>query len=314
MALGENEAGTAGRMGVAAGEEIAKGPVPAGRQIAQRPLVAAFGRDFPPSCVKHCQFIPATVTSFPSRLITLNQPSATRERRFDFNSDCFAFANELLWEYQFDRATGKMNFRKREPQPAYAHRCFVLVRAARQFLYHARFEPEAAPVGDEVYRSRVRQIVARNPREACPPAAQIVIPGFASLREFSGARETLLKDACGRAWRSYVLRSHWRMVLPISRGHQARTAASLAGALAQGQSPIIHLVQFPSLTINHGMILFAGAASAEGYEFSGYDPNNPRAAVALRYDQGKRMFFLPANAYWAGGELKVIEIFRTWWM
>ena len=61
-------------------------------------------------------------------------------RRFDFERDAFDFANELVWEYLFDDVTGAVTFRRRQPKPAYTHRCFVLTRAARLFLYHARFE------------------------------------------------------------------------------------------------------------------------------------------------------------------------------
>lgn len=191
-------------------------------------------------------------------------------RRFDFERDTFSFANELLWEYRLDAAAGKMNFAPRRPKPDYAHRCFVLVRAARQFLYHARFDPGLPAADEETCRQLIREVVVRNPRQPCPPERQVVIPGFASLREFSVARERLLKSECGGAWRSYFLRSHWRMVFPVARSHQRRTAASLAGALKQDLSPIIHLVKFPSLTINHGMILFGVADTGRGLEFSAY--------------------------------------------
>src|SRR5580658_6189442 len=109
-------------------------------------------------------------------------------RRFDFARDTFAFANELLWEYQPDPATGRMIFRPREPKPSYAHRCFVLTRAARQFLYHARFEPEQKPVEDETCLRLIREVVACNPRQSCLPYEKIIIPGYAGLREFSEAR------------------------------------------------------------------------------------------------------------------------------
>jgi len=243
-----------------------------------------------------------------------NISGATGGRRFDFASDTFAFANELLWEYKSDGTGGKTNFRKREPKPNYALRCFVLVRTARQFLYHARFEPGRETTGDETYRRLIRRIVSRNPRKPCAPADQVVIPGFAGLREFSIAREDLLKAHCGGAWQSYVLRSHWRMVLPISREHQSLTAERLAAALGQNLSPIIHLVKFPSLTINHGMILFAVTATANTFEFSAYDPNQPAAPARLTFDRQAQTFFLPANSYWAGGELNIIQIFQSWWM
>ena len=243
-----------------------------------------------------------------------NKFPATGPRRFDFNRDRFAFANELLWEYQVDPATGRTRFHPRTPKPAYTLRCFVLARAVRQFLYHARFAPEAPATNNATYQNLIRQVVARNPRIPCAPDRQIVIPGYASLHAFSADREALLKANCGAAWQSYVLRSHWRMVLPISRGHQAHTAASLVAALARNRSPIIHLVKFPALTINHGMILFDVATTPNGFTFAAYDPNQSQAPTELTYDRQTQTFSLPANAYWAGGSLQVIEIFRNWWM
>jgi hypothetical protein len=235
-------------------------------------------------------------------------------RRFDFARDSFAFANELVWEYRPDPATGRMKFQPREPRPAYAHHCFVLTRAARQFLYHARFDPAQRIVEDSEYRRLVREVVSRNPRQPCGVENQIVFPGYASLREFSRAREGLLKSGCGGAWRSYVLRSHWRMVFPISPAHQERTVAGLLAAIQKSISPIVHLVTFPSLTINHGMILFAAAETGSGWEFSAYDPNDPAQPARLGFDRAAKTFSLPPNRYWAGGGLNVIEIYRGWWM
>ena len=243
-----------------------------------------------------------------------NKLPDTGSRPFEFDRDTFAFANELLWEYQFDTLTGKMNFHRREPKPTYTLRCFVLVKVARQFLYHARFDPGLPVANPGMYRQRVCHIVSRSPRQRCADRDQIVIPGYSGLREFSAAYGDLLKQECGGAWRSYVLRSHWRMVLPLPRKHQTRTALSLARALAQHESPIIHLVKFPSLTINHGMIVFAVTPTAAGFDFATYDPNQPQAPTILTFHQSTGAFTLPANAYWAGGELKVIEIFRSWWM
>lgn len=233
-------------------------------------------------------------------------------RRFEFARDTFAFANELLWEYQFDPAAQKMNFRRREPKPGYALRCFVLTRAARQFLYHARFDAAQKIAGDDIYRELIRKIVSRNPRMPCEIENQIVIPGFAGLREFSAAREKLLKAGCGGAWRSYVLRSHWRMLLPISRGHQKLTAENLAAEIKKNFSPIVHLVKFPSLTINHGIILFDAVETENEIQFSVYDPNLPERPTQLTFNRAVKTFFLPQNPYWPGGAVDVIGIFRNW--
>ena len=233
-------------------------------------------------------------------------------RRFDFNRDRFAFANELKWAYTHDAATGRTTFAPREPKPDYTLRCFVLARAARQFLYHAKFDPAAPATDERTYRRHIREIVSRNPRVPCPPERRVVIAGYEGLHEFSAAWESLLKAECGGAWRSYVLRSHWRMVFPISRQHQAHTAEALEAHLRDGGSPIIHLVRFPQLTINHGMILFDVEETSAGLVFAAYDPNAPEQPMPITFDETERTFSLPANAYWAGGRLDVIEIYRSW--
>jgi hypothetical protein len=236
----------------------------------------------------------------------------TRPRRFDFEQDRFAFANELVWEYHFNSAAGKMTVARRKPKPDYTHRCFVLARAARQFLYHARFDPDRPIADDATYRRLIRAIVSRNPRLPSAPEHALAIPGFGSLRQFSEAKEDLLKSECGGAWRSYVLRSHWRMVFPISRRHQARTAEGLAEAIRGGISPIVHLVRFPRLSINHGMVLFGVTEANKGLHFDAYDPNDPERPTRLSFHAGTRTFSLPANRYWAGGRVNTIEIYRNW--
>ncbi len=234
-------------------------------------------------------------------------------RQFDFARDTFAFENETYWEYHFD-AAGKTTFRPRPEKPTYAHRCFVLTRVARQFFYHARFEPGTEPCDEGICRNLIRRVVKRNPRARCAPGEQIVIPGYADLKEFSAARPALLKEECGGAWRSYVLRSHWRMVFPISRAHQKATALSLDAALKRGVPPIIHLVRFPAVTINHSMLVFASAETSGGFEFQAYDPFNPPVPSKLTFDKETNTFSLPANHYWAGGPLDIIEVYRNWWM
>jgi hypothetical protein len=251
---------------------------------------------------------------------TANLESATEEklrtpRRFEFERDSFAFANELHWEYCFDDATGKTTFSKRDPKPDYAHRCFVLTRAARQFLYHARFEETRSADGNKPdWRRRIQEVTRRSPRVPCQPGEEVLFPGYASLREFSRAHEFLLKAECGGAWRSYVLRSHWRMVFPITRAHQARTAEQLLAEITRGAAPIVHLVLFPKLTINHGMVLFDARETPRGVIFLAYDPNDPAKPSEITFDAATRTFSLPANRYWIGGVLDVIEIYRDWWV
>ena len=90
------------------------------------------------------------------------------------------FAAECLWE-------------RRDP------RTRELTRAARQFLYHAHFEPAASGLGDAAYAQLVRRVMARNPRKPCAADRRIVFPGYSCLREFSRQREAVL-SRCARYW------------------------------------------------------------------------------------------------------------------
>ena len=108
------------------------------------------------------------------------------------------------------------------------------------------------------------------------------------------------------------MRSHWRMVLPISRTHQAGTAARLVERLRAGALPILHLVTFPQLTVNHGVLLYDARPCKVGWEFTAYDPNLADQPMAITYDEANRAFSVPRNKYWRGGQLKVIEIYRNW--
>jgi hypothetical protein len=230
-------------------------------------------------------------------------------RTFRFDRDTFTFANELVWEYRLDPATNRMTSVWSDPPPTYSHRCFVMVRSARQFLYHARFEP-AQPVADSsTYRALIRQVVARNPRRPGAEAERIVIPGYASLRAFSQAQTACLKAECGAAWQCYFLRSHWRMVFPVWRAHQEQVARQLRQVLRVRPAPIVHLFRFPRITINHGIVLFGATESDAEIRFDAYDPNIPDHPVPLVYDRAARTFSFPRNHYWAGGPVSVIEIY-----
>ena len=233
-------------------------------------------------------------------------------RAFLFERDTFSFANELIWEYRLDPATGRMSTLRNSPAPAYAHRCFVMVRSARQFFGHARFDAALPAADDTTYHRLIREVVRRNPRLTSDEPDKVVIPGFDCLRSFSRAHEPLLKAACGGAWQSYFLRSHWRMVFPISRRHQEGTARHLLESFRTQPAPIVHLVRFPQLTINHGLVLSGYVETESALQFQGYDPNVPEQPAELTYQRAERTFHFPRNHYWAGGQLDVIEIYRGW--
>jgi len=233
---------------------------------------------------------------------------ATQPRAFDFEKDTFGYPNELVWEYFFD-ANGKWTNRRRDPKPDYTHHCFVVAHAAKQFFQQARFAPEKPLADEETYRKLIRQVVSRSDLRL--EVTKIVIPGYANLREFSDAEETLLKEECGSAWKSYLQRGHWRIMLPFSRSHQKATSKSLIESIARNHLAVVHLIRFPQLTINHAIVLFDFRDTGQGIEFSAYDPNKPDQPGKLIFDRASRIFSFPANDYFIGGKVNVYEVYRS---
>jgi hypothetical protein len=238
-------------------------------------------------------------------------PSASGSRRFIFEQDTFAYANELVWEYHLDEH-GKWTHRSREPKSDYTHHCFVVARSAKQFFQNARFDPAQPKADSATYRRRIRKVVSASPRKRLPEVEKIVIPGYANLRAFSEAQQGLLKTQCGGAWQSYFQRGHWRMIWPFSRNHQCQTAERLLREIKSNATPVVHLVRFPSLTINHAVLLFEVRETADRVEFAAYDPNSPERTATLTYDRARRSFSFPANSYFPGGRVDAYEIYRNW--
>ena len=232
-------------------------------------------------------------------------------RPFVFHQDNFAFANETLWEYHTDPATGKTTHLKHQPPPSYSLHCFVVVRSARQFFQFAEFDPRQ-PVADEsTYRHLIRKVVSLDPSHNALET-RIIIPGYPDLYTFSQARGRLLEEECGSAWQSYVQRGNWRMIFPFTRRHQSKTAEQLFDAVRRNVPPVVHVLRFPQLTINHGLLLFAAESTVQEIQFTAYDPNTPTQPLRLTFDRAQRRFLLPATDYFAGGGVKIYQIYRAW--
>ena len=236
---------------------------------------------------------------------------APNPRAFDFKQDTFSYANELVWEYHFDEQKRWVS-QPRKPAPDYTHHCFVVARSARQFFEHARFAPQLPVADAATYARLIEQVVSLSAGRPLDERHRIIIPGFANLHEFSRAHEALLKQHCGGAWQSYFQRGHWRMVQPFTRHHQAQTAENLTQEIHHNHPPVVHVVRFPQLTINHALLLFDVRESGNQIRFSAYDPNRPDAPTELTFDRDSRTFQLPGNDYFPGGRVDVYEVYRGW--
>lgn len=224
-------------------------------------------------------------------------------------ADVVAFRNETLWSYARDPVTHQQVHQRREPAPEYTLRCFVLARLVKVFHAHARFDASLPLIPDDELRTRLRSVLKRDSRAVSALEARVVFPGFANLHAFSLAREPLLKSEAGGAWQSYFQRGHWRMILPFTRSGQVGEADQLLEAVRANRAPVLHVFTFPSLTVNHAVVLISATESPERIRFRAYDPNVPEEVLELEFDRQARTFRLPATSYFIGGPVNAYEVY-----
>jgi len=196
-----------------------------------------------------------------------------------FGVDTFAFANESR-----SKNSGKPDL--------YANYCFVMARAVIQFQRFARFDAAAPRVAPEEYVARVKRVVALAPwEEPRPPAERIVIPGYASLHEFSRAQEAAVKEGLvGRFW-TLMHWTNWRVVLPVPRWQQERVARETLVELGEGRPVQFLVTNFPTWELNHTVVAYGYRLDAAGnILFSVYDPNDPAGPGRVTFDRAARRF------------------------
>jgi len=227
---------------------------------------------------------------------------------FVFPDETFAFANELVAAYE-PGPDGRLHMVPRSVSPEYRQNCVAMSRAVRLIHVHARFDP-SLPRADEVtYRERIEAVMSRDPRKKRPVADRIVIPGYPNLFAFSQGEEALLKDIVDDRWGAYVQRGNWRMILPFTRGQQSGMADRLLTALHKGEPPVVHVVRFPAIDINHTVFVYAAEQTPEEIFFDFYDPNYPDVRLRMRYDRARRTFEYPKSEFFAGGPVRAYEVY-----
>ena len=234
------------------------------------------------------------------------------ERPFVFGRDSFSYRNDLVWEYVFDDAAGQTSHHTKDVKPDYTHHCFVVARSARQFFQFARFDPALPAADDVTYRKLIRRVAAHDPSHDIKEADRIIVPGFTNLFDFSVAKAKLIQEESGGAWRSYFQRGHWRILVPFSRTGQEAEARLLMWEILNHRPPVVHLVKFPQLTINHAVLLFDVRETPAAIEFTTYDPYESTHPVTLTFDRATRQFSFGRNPYFIGGKVNVYEIYRDW--
>jgi hypothetical protein len=236
---------------------------------------------------------------------------------FRFDRNTFAFANETVFEYHDGHPYLREPLAIKKRPKRYASCCFVMTRAALQFHKFARFDREGVPLDDRALAERIRAVTRQLAWQTAFPAdRRIVFPGYASLRAMSIARGRVLQDNIGLGWPTYFRLGNFRMVHEHSRRYQEQTHANLNATLARGELFVVYLSTFPSLTINHAVLVYArrpASARAAGIKriesYAVYDPNHSKAPRELTWLPSKGAFAYQKDWDFVGGFARVYQVY-----
>jgi len=215
-----------------------------------------------------------------------------------FGVDTFAFPNESRT--------------KNEGKPdLYANYCFVVVRAVTQFHRFGRFDPTGPRLSAGAYTERVKQVTAYPPwHDPLPPDDRVVIPGYASLHDFSRDQEAAVKAGLpGRFW-TLVHWTNWRVAFPFPRWHQERVASQVIAELRAGRRVQLLVTNFPEWELNHTVLAYSYRIGDNGaVEFVVYDPNDPGAPGLVTFDRAERRFVATRLFDTAPGAIRAFRMY-----
>jgi len=240
--------------------------------------------------------------------------SAIAAPDFQFNRDTLAFTNMTVFDYH----EGKVahlghSSSERQRTPRYTRRCFVMSRTVVQFRKFARFEPNRKPLDDIELAHRVRQVTRHPPYEQPVAADQrVVFPGYKNLRELSVKRGWVLQKNIGLGWPTYLRIGNYRMFYNHSKKYQAETHERLNASLAQGQLFIAYLSDFPTLHINHAVLVYdrkPASRTDNADRYNCYDPNHPDGPRELVWFPDKNVFNFEKDQEFVGGFTRVFQVY-----
>lgn len=244
------------------------------------------------------------------------RPPAAERCQFRPERDGFGFPNDTVREYVEDEH-GRIVSRDRERDQAvdFSHGCFLMVRASMQFFRFARFDPSLPKLDDDGYRPLLKRLFRipvwrPGPSGPLPPDERIVIPGYASLHDFSLDRKRLFIETIGN-WRwTYMRVGNYRMGWPHPRATQALAARRLMLAIDRGSAEAVYLSRFPRM--NHAVIVYDYLPLENGsVKFLLYDPNRADDATWLIYHASERYFELEKRWYFNEGRVNLMRIYLS---
>jgi hypothetical protein len=235
-------------------------------------------------------------------------PVVPAPRPFAYPDDTFAFKNETTWNYVNGSPQPETRARS---QREYTGRCMVLARASVQFWKFARFNPDEAPLPPDQLVSRIREVCARSVwLPALAPRDRIVIPGYHNLREASAKMGNVFQANIGLGWPFYFRAGNIVIAAWVTRSIEDRLNGEIYRDLQMNTPTIIWVYRFPSLKMNHVVVVYTGRRDARGYHYLVYDTNYRDASKHLDYDPQTRTFSFEPVYYFKGGAVTVRSIYR----
>lgn len=247
-------------------------------------------------------FIPSAATR------AYEAPVVSAPRPLKYPDDTFAFKNETVWNY----VGGTIQPEKDQDHVReYTRRCFVLSRSIVQFWKFARFEPNAKPLNPDELTRRIRQVSERSVwLPALSPEDRIVIPGYHNLREASTKMPYVFQANIGRGWPIYFRPGNVVIAFWLTRALEDRLNGEIFHDLRMNTPTILWIYRFPSLKLNHVVVVYAGTHDSNGYHYHVYDPNYRDRFSHLDYDPKTRTFRFEKVYYFKGGPATVRSIYR----
>jgi hypothetical protein len=232
----------------------------------------------------------------------------------DFKRETLAFANSTVFNYEKGEVVRRSNQEKSE---RYTRRCFVMSRTVLQFHKFARFEPRGAALNDKELAVRVRLVTRKHPwQEALPAEQRIIFPGYRDLRAMSEARGGLLQHNIGLGWPTYFRPGNGRMFYKHDPAYQEKTHGDIERTLTRGELFVAYLSDYPTLHINHSVLVYAhkGNRLRDGTDrYLTYDPNHPDGPRELKWSPAKRAFDFQKDEEFVGGFTRVFQVYGKPW-
>ena len=225
---------------------------------------------------------------------------------FLFEKDRFAFANETVWNYQKET-----NQKKIVSQKPYTRRCFVMSRATIQFWKFAQFSLHPSKLSQEELARRIRQITQIPVWKNLVSKNRVVIPGYANLYEASAAEPAIFQKNIGLGWPTYFRPGNFSIIFPPFSSQQEKLHRWLQKNLDKGTPAIVWLINFPSLSINHAVVVYKNQSEDEFTYYYVYDPNLKDHPQILQYDSTKKEFSYSKTFYFSGGKVKVRPVYLS---